>query len=627
MLMKLSSEVRNTGRTSRNILRRSKAFVPSVIVVFFVATSTHTALAAPLLSVPLRWCAVDGSPAASNPGDVGEADTDGVLWRRHERTTDNTYAPQAQVTFRSSILDLIPPGKQHFPVVPDQDTTSPNTTPGDMLDPGLGETEFNKTWNACVTAWKNLGVGDIGVVTVNIRKFKNADGTDSCTYGAHLVGFDYVVLEDNAFSIPTSPIKTTNTPWTCSGTSGPASSNANDPVDKALGHELGHSIGMLNHVKPGDDASNIMRQGRIDLDSDGLLDNFNLNSSVRDENGSLVNQTSAVHSGAQSTPGCKMAGTNIDCTLFKDVQTDEVGDVAEPSLDISMITATDDEHNRKTIYTHILFEPIAKNLPPLSFFILADLDNNASTGGEPGVLGIPSVFEGAELVTRVVVETVTGELPQLIATPTVWKFQDGTFVQQSDPNIRATIVPLNVHRDGLVGDLPLVHVADSVSVEIPNALRGATATPYRIQALALGSGRLSGIIDRLDHRPGEPGRTIDWTPPRFPVCTVKPGVLRPGGMGKVQVRGLDPNLGVHVLFGAQLVARGKADAAGNAKIQFTVPTDATRAFHLVTVGSDGTALTADCGARICDLDENGRTNCEDDGDEREMEINRTARPG
>src|SRR5712692_5992154 len=64
--------------------------------------------------LPIQWCAVAGSPTAVNPGTVDPdnpgADTNTVLWRRHERVSDRIYLPVAAsnaandvvpVTFRS----------------------------------------------------------------------------------------------------------------------------------------------------------------------------------------------------------------------------------------------------------------------------------------------------------------------------------------------------------------------------------------------------------------------------------------------------------------------------------------------------------------------------------------------
>jgi hypothetical protein len=133
------------------------------------------------------------------------------------------------------------------------------------------------------------------------------------------------------------------------------------------------------------------------------------------------------------------------------------------------------------------------------------------------VLGIPTAFKRAELVTRVVVESPGGEgeeSPQLTAISTVWKFQAGRFVEQHDPTISAQVVAQILTPD-FVGPGPAaspIHVCDSVMIKLPDAVRGPTTAAYRIQAISAGSRKLANVIDRLDDSPGELGRAVDWSP-------------------------------------------------------------------------------------------------------------------
>ena len=76
------------------------------------------------IRVPISWCAVSGSQAADSPnipdpwGGV-DTTTDDVLWRRHERATDNIYLPEGTgITFRSGINDAIH-SSWNFPVIND----------------------------------------------------------------------------------------------------------------------------------------------------------------------------------------------------------------------------------------------------------------------------------------------------------------------------------------------------------------------------------------------------------------------------------------------------------------------------------------------------------------------------
>ncbi len=78
------------------------------------------------MQLPLKWCAVDGSPAVVNPsaappnpytGDP-EPDTDAVLWRRHERASDNIWIPGADITFRSGFTADVRDNAD-FPIISD----------------------------------------------------------------------------------------------------------------------------------------------------------------------------------------------------------------------------------------------------------------------------------------------------------------------------------------------------------------------------------------------------------------------------------------------------------------------------------------------------------------------------
>ena len=85
------------------------ATLPALSPLLLATTGSllfQTPAVAQTFSVPLFWCAVEGSPAAENPGYVGEIDTDRVLWRRHERASEDILIPQAGVTLRSGLIRI-----------------------------------------------------------------------------------------------------------------------------------------------------------------------------------------------------------------------------------------------------------------------------------------------------------------------------------------------------------------------------------------------------------------------------------------------------------------------------------------------------------------------------------------
>lgn len=87
--------------------------------------------AGPFLEIPIRWCGVEGAPSMVDPGALGEASTDDVLWRRHERPSDRIYIPDANITFRSAATAAIKNGPQSFPIIRD-----PSGSGGSLIGSG-----------------------------------------------------------------------------------------------------------------------------------------------------------------------------------------------------------------------------------------------------------------------------------------------------------------------------------------------------------------------------------------------------------------------------------------------------------------------------------------------------------
>jgi len=79
--------------------------------------------------VPVRWCGVAGAPSVENPAAIGEASSDTMLWRRHERPTDRFYHDTVDMTFRAAATAAIRNGPQSFPIIRD-----PQGSGGDLFN-------------------------------------------------------------------------------------------------------------------------------------------------------------------------------------------------------------------------------------------------------------------------------------------------------------------------------------------------------------------------------------------------------------------------------------------------------------------------------------------------------------
>ena len=196
--------------------------------ILFLIVGLPTAKAGDRISVALRWCALHGSPAVTNPMGAPlnphtmapETDTDGVLWRRHERASDRIWIPGADITFRSGLTADIKTGGD-FPIIADPcpptnialcqggSNNGTQCTPdgaggsadcdvgvtcamqacpagcascagelGDVVDEGPTGFEYLQVLSVCQTAWEALGGATlVGPIAVNINNFVETDST------------------------------------------------------------------------------------------------------------------------------------------------------------------------------------------------------------------------------------------------------------------------------------------------------------------------------------------------------------------------------------------------------------------------------------------------------------------
>lgn len=578
-------------------------FNPRSLGILLLFCATTGSASAQVFSVPVRWCVIaddangngrvdpgeQGAPAFTNPGQVGEPDTDNVLWRRHERPSDAVFIPEAQVTFRSGIYNIVEDPMLRFPILPDPDpnpTGDPFWLYGDILHPNDSSFEWNAAHNACVDAWSEVhGVEDIGVVVINANNVRTLTGDSEP--GVAVTSGRRILLRDNAYVLPGSPLNTF-----------PVS----DHVDKHFAHEMGHALAGLHHTCSD---QNMMSNRRLDPSGDGLVDNIHLSSSIAqvtspggdgaectgDDTTSTVNQIQALRNAAQAVAGCKIAGTNTDCTAQSDVRADRIKDAPFPFVDLSTFTASNDDGTTKLVHEPmgpIDRRHITNREQTFDYYSFIDQDVNAATGGNASVLGVPFEFKGAELATRV--RVAIGQ-SGFSFTPTVWRSSAGTFQEVLDRRIRAYAFPLLA-----ISERRQTRLSDQITLELPTEIFGTGVTSFRLQAAVVTTtpAAAAALLDLLDEDREQPGRNYRWRSPKFPVCSVAPGAAPRLGAITVQSSGLLRDRPVHLIFGDRHIANGHAGADGSVSISTAIPAHARDGLHLITVGTDGTALTADC---------------------------------
>lgn len=539
--------------------------------------------------VPISWCAVTGSPAQANPNIAGDTDTDAILWRRHERPTDNIYVNPSGITFRSAINNAW--GTFNFPVLADPDTTL--GTQGDMRgeDVNTFGVEFNTLINNCDQEYNNLGRAGIGITAVNAGLFHDAAGNyvgvigwGGCAEigGNCAIPFDgRIAVIDNQYLHPTSTDRTF--PPSPVDPGGNLQFTITDPIDVLTGHEFGHALS-LNHVN---NVLSLMNPGVTDNSGDGTADNVNLSAA----------EVTALRTNAQNVPGLETdpQGQFNPGTFVANRQPDAVQEVGElPAyLDLASVRASLDKDRDILYLEQQLFGLLPAEGEAVSFAYLLDVDG-PETGFTPEQLrrmrmGEAQVAAGFDVIGLATVRSgqVSGR---------VFVLRDGELVTL-DRGFNFALLTMIVHPQfaplsGAGGvlpkdiDYPLHHI---VRLELENAIPGIRLDqPFQLQTLILSQNR---VTDRLDDDPR--GRGFVLENPSFPHCRPLEDGTR-GATAQVAFDGLLPDAPIHALIGPTLVATGTSDAAGAGTIGMPIPADAAAGYHLVTIGVDGTALTADC---------------------------------
>jgi len=532
-----------------------------------------------VLSLPLRWCAVEGSPAVMNPAGAGEATTDDVLWRRHERASDKYLIPVARLTLRSGFVAGII-ASTNFPIISD-----PNPPPsgpgvlGDILRPSIDRAEGDKVVKACRDAWdalaKQFQKPLLGPLAINVRRLVDSSGNATASLA---VGGGTSLATGTACAIPPA-----NLSMAAGGYVIISDNQINSDDGVILAHEMGHVL-RLGHGNGLDDDNSGTYDSFCDPAENEtalpltLMSPFCCNSPMSSLQINTMNAIAGVYSGSQVDP----PGFLVNGDTVSDQRIDPSGDVTDTAVDVVWALMSDNAPNQVTVFTHGLFGtvPFGSNN---QYLLFADLDNNRHTGGAPSDLGFSTGFQGAEIVTKVEI-AVGGEFEVVI--PTVWRYEGTAFVELSDPAIEA------------VHEMPLVDEEDgsparyysTVSIKFPTALRGPAGAAVRIQAIAQ---QLDGPeVDRLPDGEDD-GEDILLVPPVFPVC--RPSALRvqPGADAVAEANGLIPEQMAKVFLGDVMVGGGMTDANGDVAIPFVVPAGAT-GMRLLTVGVVNTAMTADC---------------------------------
>ncbi len=577
----------------------SKTFIKlrnsaALATLFIAATSQANAVGVgpggvDLLHVPISWCPVIGSPAQANPNLNGDTETDAILWRRHERPTDNIYINTAGITFRSAINNA-------WTVLDFPQLADPNTalaTPGDVRgeDVNAFGNEYNALITACDAAYSALGRANVGVTAINVGLFHDAAGTyvgvigwGGCSQpmGAHTTcGAPYdgrIAVIDNIYLHPASPDRTfpgTNTSFVLT-----------DPFDQLVGHELGHALG-LDHVTGN---TLLMNPSSVDDNGDGQIDNVVFAAGQT----TVARDSSNIVPGLEIDPPLKVDPGDFIADRIMDGKDDMK---MEPWQDLASVRLSlDKKLNRVYISNQLAGIHQKNNNRPSVHWIIMNTSGDGKGGNPEQVakLGLTAKAIGnADIVIRVDVR-----FPETRAS--AWRWNGVEF--EKFPRIFSELqtlemTPYLVDVPGLkTPDIGNARIYDTVVASLPAKSAGIRpGQPVTVDVIV--EDIETKKIDRLSEEKGD--RTFVLEDPDFPHCYVL-NQAKPGGKVTVLVEGLLPKQPFHALVGPEQVATGETDNRGNSKFELPIPPKARPGLHLVTIGIDKTALTADCAVQVAD---------------------------
>lgn len=386
-----------------------------------------------IIRLPLRWCAVEGSPAGGDPSTIND-----VLLERQARANDLVWLPGAEIEFRSALTS-----SESFPTVADP---SPDPgAPGDIVDPRDDPSELSEAIANCREQWdfrtRDTGNSIPGPIALNIGTFVDENGNPTglggwggyttwapktehpCDAQSELVTASggFIAVQD--FQV------------------------AGNPEEDAhlVAHELGHVL-LLSH---GDG---------LDDDDDGFYDQRcdpwelpppTANTVMHPDILAATDVITTLQRDTSRDIAYAYTGSQIDSSVgptLSDERADTGGDVGVPSVDLTYVELVQNLGHEKVTLTHGLLGLVYPD-ETNEYFTFIDLNNDPNTGGNPGqdeslqpltqFDEIETVTEvtGIELVIRVVVE------PDRRASVAAWRFNDlqGVFEDVTDQGVEVQL--------------------------------------------------------------------------------------------------------------------------------------------------------------------------------------------
>jgi hypothetical protein len=267
---------------------------------------------------------------------------------------------------------------------------------------------------------------------------------------------------------------------------------------------------------------------------------------------------------ARATPGARVLTPTgfVNGDVIADSALDSLGDAQDGAVDMVALDMSINSATQTLSVSHRLRRTIPDS-GSYRFVAFLDLDDDASTGGEPASLGFDTEFRGVEWITQVEIVEVGPSDQDIVVT--AWQYAAGGFEQRTpDPGIRSFI---DRH-----GELETdAAVFDRVGIEMSLQEVGALGERVVLQAQAQVEG--SEVRDLLPNGGGAAGDLVRLSAPRVVDCAATPSPVRPGAELTVAASGLALNAEATVRFEGEVVASMTSNDQGEARVSFFVPFD------------------------------------------------------
>ena len=566
-----------------------------------------------LITVPIRWCAIEGSPAANGvtvaAGQAfapGNSSTDDILLGLLRGATARVWIRGAHIAFRAANVE-------HFPIIPDP--RAPGVSgDGQLGDIGLSNLghELTEVTQGCAAAWAELAPNERGIIAVNVRAYVSDSSLgitttasitqrsdpriqDLCVAPRHLLTSDVTASQVTVIDPKNYGPKTLD---------GLPMSNG-ESASTSLAHELGHAL-LLGH---GDGVDNDKNGVLPPLDGPRLYDTICDPAVIVDNDGNVIAVEDSLLDQRNGCGSIMLGGTG-SCGLVQPLQVEAARDAAKlipgasfvdamdpaatlvspkpcrpPSCDVPsdlVIDQMEIAQTPRTGTTELTFTLDGTVLASAAndYTALLDVDANPSTGCRANAI-MGSTVRGMDLAVRI--HLGANKVPEA----QVFRCAGQRF------------------RSVAVASLP-ISVGNSVASDGKSISRGRVTLvlprevgvpPLRAVRLEAGAMRAGNSIPA--YRLVAPNRNarLILTPPILPSCNVTPSVAQLGEPVTVDADGLPANQSVSIFVGETVAGTAMTSASGHVHASF--PLNAMSApFTQISLVSAGTARTATCAVAL-----------------------------